>query len=44
MYKAFSNCGSPLAVVSLLYEVGFGVDFSSVVTEFFTKKVVVSMM
>ncbi|KAM6168119.1 olfactory receptor 7G2-like [Erethizon dorsatum] len=43
-YKAFSTCGSHLAVVSLFYGTGFGVYISSVVTDSPRKTAVASVM
>ncbi|XP_005332322.2 olfactory receptor 7G2 [Ictidomys tridecemlineatus] len=43
-YKAFSTCGSHLLVVSLFYGTGFGVYFSSAVTESSKNTAVASMM
>nr|XP_027810685.1 olfactory receptor 7G2-like [Marmota flaviventris] len=43
-YKAFSTCGSHLLVVSLFYGTGFGVYFSSAVTESSRNTAVASMM
>ncbi|KAM6168109.1 olfactory receptor 7G2-like [Erethizon dorsatum] len=43
-YKAFSTCGSHLAVVSLFYGTGFGVYISSLVTDSPRKTAVASVM
>ncbi|MBZ3872654.1 Olfactory receptor 7G2 [Sciurus carolinensis] len=43
-HKAFSTCGSHLSVVSLFYGTGFGVYFSSVVTDSPRKTAVASVM
>ena len=43
-YKAFSNCGSHLSVVSLFYGTGFGVYISSALTNSSRNTAVLSMM
>ncbi|XP_010609790.1 olfactory receptor 7G2-like [Fukomys damarensis] len=43
-YKAFSTCGSHLSVVSLFYGTGFGVYFSSTVSDSSTKNAVASVL